>query len=670
VYLSVAYYPEHWPRTEWGKDIGLMADAGINLVRVGEFAWSLIEKESGRFDFSWLDEIIGLLDKYGMKIILCTPTASPPPWLVEEYPDILLVHANRSRRLLGSRRHYCYNNQNFHEHTVNVVREMGKRFYNCPTVFAWHIDNEFANEGTGKCYCQVCREKFHNWLKARYGDLDELNRKWGTVFWSQVYTKWTQIELPVNAFDGTVELQPAFRNNPSHLLAFQRFASDSYIGYLRLQIDALHGERVSAPVTTNFGEFSANEIDYYDMAKNLDIVSNDCYPDPTISDYTRQAFVYDHSRGIKGERFWLMETTTGSMGICWARHNGPKPLPGSLRVLTYQAFARGAELINYFLWRTCRFGVEQHEMGILDHDGIPRRRYEEIKKIGLEWNKLRKELSIVPQKNEVAVLFSYEHLWSSRISPISPKFTYLGHLSQYHRILQEMHVGVDVIPYDRDISAYKVILAPFCCMVNDEIAAHLTEYVKGGGTLIVTIETGMKDFEGVITDETLPGKLKALMGVEVEHFEGLPNNENLTVCLNAGNKKIRSAPLIWRDLLNSIAAEPVAVYENGYSKGQPAITRNIYGKGYAYYFGTVCDDKFTREFIKCVVKEKGIKPLITEEREGLETVRRGKYLFILNHSQRNKTISLGRTYEDKLTHKKLKGKVKLETKGVMILEPT
>lgn len=667
--LSVAYYPEHWDRNEWEKDIHLMADAGISMVRVGEFAWSLLEKESGKFCFSWLDEVIGLLDKYGIKMILCTPTASPPPWLVEEHPDILLMHANRTKRIVGSRRHYCYNNKNFHEHTVDVVRAMAKRYHDCPTVFAWHIDNEFAQEGTGKCYCDICKEKFQNWLKVHYKTLDELNEKWGNIFWSQVYTKWTQIELPISTFDGIAELQPDFRNNPSHLLSFQRFTSDSYTSYLQLQIDTLHEGKVSSPITTNFAEFSANEIDYYSMAKNLDVVSNDCYPDPTIPDYSRQAFVYDHSRGIKDDKFWLMETTTGSMGICWGRQNGPKPHPGSLYVLAYQALARGAELINYFRWRTCRFGAEQHEMGILDHDGVPRRRYEEIKKIGREWDKLRKELNIVPQKNEVAICFSYDHLWSSKISPINPQFTYLTHLSQYHRILQQMHIGVDVIPYNRDFSGYRVIFAPFCCMVDDELVTRFTEYVNGGGTLVVTLETGMKNFEGVITDEILPGKLRALMGAEVEHFEGLPNNEELTVSLNnVGAREIRSPALIWRDLLNTVEAKPVAIYENGYSKGKPAITRNAYGKGYAYYFGTICDDEFTREFIKQIINEKGVESFISTEEEGLETVKRGEYLFILNHSQRDKMICLTRTYEDVLTHKKLEKEVELKSKEVMVLK--
>jgi len=212
--LSVQYYPEWVPEKRWEEDLRLMSEAGIRLVRVGEFAWCRMEKESGKFDLDWLDNFLKILARYKMQAVLCTPTNSPPPWLVKEHPDILPVHANRSRRLLGSRRHYCPNNPAYQEHSREIARALGRRFHGLPAVFAWQLDNEFAGEATGCCYCDTCKKKFQGWLKEKYRSLAELNRRWGTIFWSQEYTEWDQIELPLNPIDPNFSLEtvPWFRN--------------------------------------------------------------------------------------------------------------------------------------------------------------------------------------------------------------------------------------------------------------------------------------------------------------------------------------------------------------------------------------------------------------------------------------------------------------------------
>ncbi len=365
------YYPEHWPEERWPEDARLMAEAGFNVVRMAEFAWSRLEPHDSVFDFTWLDRAIEILADQGIQTVLGTPTASPPPWVMDTDPAMYRILPDGKPLYYGNRRGYCPNHPIYWQHTRRIVEKMAAHYAGNPYVIAWQIDNEFGDP----CYCQVCRRGFQVWLKQRYGTLDELNEKWGTVFWSHVYTDWKQLPIPYEHIS----------QNPGLALDFKRFASASYVRYQQMQIEILR-KHSQQPITHNFMGFDYNKINYYDLAEPLEFVSWDNYlrvfwDMKAEIDPSQAALSHDTMRGLKKKNFWVMEQQAGPTG--W-EIIGDTPKPGELRLWVYQAIAHGADGMVYFRWRTCRFGSEQYWHGVLDHPGIPGRRYREIAQVGEE----------------------------------------------------------------------------------------------------------------------------------------------------------------------------------------------------------------------------------------------------------------------------------------------
>src|SRR5215212_6049719 len=348
--FGVDYYPEHWPEARWSVDAQLMAEAGFNTVRLAEFAWSRLEPQPGVFDFAWL-----------VRAILGTPTASPPPWLMQAQPDLFRVDEQGRRLTFGNRREYCPSHPLYHDCTRAIVTVMAEHYAPHPHVVGWQIDNEFGD----RCYCPVCRDAFQHWLRRRYETLDALNGAWGTIFWSHVYTDWSQIPVPV-ATGGSP--------NPGLALDFARFASDTYVAYQQLQIDLLRSRTSGQFITHNLMGFGYDKINYYDLARELDLVTWDNYPRTQWSlaadvDPSGPALAAATMYGLKQQPFWVMEQQAGPGG--WELVS-VMPRPGELRLWAYQQIAHGADGIIFFRWRTARHGAEQYWHGLLEHDGRAR----------------------------------------------------------------------------------------------------------------------------------------------------------------------------------------------------------------------------------------------------------------------------------------------------------
>ena len=406
MYFGADYYPEHWPKERWAEDAKLMKEASINVVRVAEFAWAKLEPMEDNYDFSWLDEAIETLVNEGIEAVMGTPTATPPKWLMDKYPEIYMKDKFGQIRGFGSRRHHCYNSPVYHEYSSRIVAKMAEHYRQNPNVVAWQIDNEFGCQDTGQCYCEDCLAAFKEWLKNKYGTIEAVNVAWGTVFWSQNYQGWDEMILP--GYTVCDESDNNFHgHNPGMLLDFYRFSSDSVVNYQKLQIDEIR-KVADQPITHNMmGHFP--EIDYFDLGEDLDFVCWDNYPKNQwgISDYRNIAMAHDLMRGVKDKNFWVMEQQSGPCG--WSVL-GDTPEPGQLRLWTYQAIAHGAEAIVYFRWRTCTFGAEEYWYGILDHDGIPRRRYQEIKQTGKELQALSDWIIDSKVVSHVALIKSYDNL--------------------------------------------------------------------------------------------------------------------------------------------------------------------------------------------------------------------------------------------------------------------
>lgn len=627
-YYGVDYYPEHWPEERWEIDAELMEAAGINVARLAEFAWVKMEPEEGSYDFSWLDKAIDILGKHGIKTVLGTPTASPPMWLVKRYPQILPVDRDGHVMGPGGRRHYCYNSPEYREFTRKIVIAMAEHYKDNPNVIGWQIDNELGCHESNRCYCDNCLNKFREWLRKKYETLENLNNSWGTIFWSQTYTSWDEIIIPRRTVGA---------HNPSLLLDFSRFISDSTIEYQNIQVDILRRICPDKFVTHNLmGLFGG--LDYYKLAETLDFVSWDNYPkfhDRSIP--IQIALSHDVMRGIKnGKTFWVMEEQSGAAG--WESF-GPHPLPREIRLWAYQAIAHGADAIVYFRWRTCRFGTEQYWHGILDHDGVPRRRYEEVKKMGQEVKNLN-EIVGSSYKAETAIVYSYDIRWAFDIQPNNPSFSYMGEILKYYTGLFNQHVPVDIVNPLSDLSKYKLVIAPSLYLMNPQIRENLERYVRSGGTLVVTLRSGVKDWNNVVTEKTLPGELSDLLGIEIEEYYSMAPNEEFHI-KGIGPESYTCKTLC--EYIRPKSAEIIALYESGPFAGRPVVTINRFGNGEAIYIGAVVDIQYVESLLFWLITRSKVNMMALGPKDVEVTVREGEdgtFVFLLNYSDKPETVRL------------------------------
>lgn len=625
--FGVDYYPEHWDKSEWEENARLMREANFNVVRLAEFGWRLMEPEEGVFDFSWLDDAIAVLAQYGIKVILGTPTASPPKWLVNKY-DVYQRDKYLRPRPFGSRRSYCGNNPVYIEKTKIIVEKMAEHYADNPNVIAWQVDNEFGCHNTTRCYCEHCRKAFGEYLSRKFTDIDALNKAYGTVFWSMQFDSFDDIILPAySACDSEYGNNP--NHNPALELDYSRFASDTWVKYQQIHIDILR-RYTDKPITHNLmGHFS--DIDYYKLSENLDIASWDNYPDNQwgSSEHEYVSMAHEIMRGVKDKNFWVMEEQSGPAG--WNIFGGT-PRPGELRLWTYQAIAHGAEGIIYFRFKSAPFGMEEYWLGILDCDGIPRRRYYELQKTGEELLKNEQLFIGAEQVTDALLVKSYEDNWSHRIKSHVRDFDYNELLYRYYKANNDLGVNPVCGSVDRISNQYKIVYMPACILISDELQQKLEDYVKNGGTLVLTCRSGVKDMNNNMVRDTVPGRLKALAGLTAQEFDSTKKDVPLS---NGGISSY------WRDIIVPDTAETIASYDAEFYKETPAITRNSFGKGTVYYIGCDLDDLTLEKLAKEIADHAGAT--YTEHPAGTEVVKRRaadgtEYYMLLNFTEQEQKI--------------------------------
>jgi beta-galactosidase len=665
--FGVDYYPEHWSVERWPVDARLMQQAGVNTVRLVEFAWSRLEPREGSFDFAWLDEAIDILMAHGIRVILGTPTAAPPAWLIETHPEILPVNEDGQRAGFGMRRHYCPTQPAFHTATRRIVDAMAVHYHQHQAVFAWQIDNELGNIANGvRCQCLSCRAAFQQWLQQRYGSLQHLNERWGTVFWSQEYTAWEQIPVPMrNVGSGS----PGSAHNPALYLDFARFTSDMWVQYLQLQVRILRDLCPQHLITHNLmGLFPY--VDYVVLAQDLDVVSWDNYPRlPTPWspfngrwNASRVAMAHDLMRSLKGRTFWVMEQQAGPSG--WGRLS-PTPLPGEIRLWTLQSVARGAEAIVYFRWRTCRVGTEQYWHGILPHDGTPGPRYEEVRQAGEELRHLG-TLVGAPFPARVAILRSYDVLWAFEAQPTAEALSYDDQIGRYYRGLWRRNAAVDLVTEDRPWEPYRVLIAPCLFVLRDGLSARFHSWVEAGGTLILTFRSGVKDGHNNVVDLPLPGALRDLAGVRIVDYTALlpagtgepcGGSESLELIIDGTSHRVSAD--VWMDELEVNGTEVIGRYRAGPFAGSPAVTMKRVGAGRVFYVGTSLDDAGQDLLMSMVLTEAGIAEVPSpDDVEMVHRVHEGiDYWFILNHGTAPQEVLLPTEGVELLTGRMVSGKV-------------
>ncbi|MGN6605729.1 MAG: beta-galactosidase [Jatrophihabitans sp.] len=649
------YNPEQWPEEIWAEDIALMREAGVNLVTVGVFSWGLLQPAPGRFEFGWLDRVLDRLHEGGIAVDLATATASPPPWFTTRHPEAALVDVTGARRSHGARQAYCPSSAAFREATVDMAGAMVERYADHPAVVLWHVSNEYANHNW-HCYCDASAEAFRHWLEARYGTIDALNAAWGTAFWSQHYGDWREV-LPPRAVS-----YHSFAN-PTQQLDWWRFSSGEHVRLYRAEHEVI-AARATQPVTTNFMSFW-KPLDYWDFADAVDLVSNDDYlivddRDPA----ERTAMAADLMRSLaSGEPWLLMEHSTSAVN--WQPRNRAKA-PGELRRTSLQHLARGADGALFFQWRASRAGAEKFHSALVPHAGTDSRVWHEVVDFGADLRKLGAVTGSRVDRPRVAIVHGWESWWAGELdSHPSQDFSPFAQLRRWYGALWGRSVGVDFARPGASLDGYDLVVVPGQYLVDDAAARVITEFVAGGGTVVITWFSGIVDEHDHVRLGGYPGAFAELLGVRIEEFAPLLAGQS--VGLSDG-----STATLWSEHGRTTTATAVLTYADGPTAGSPALTVHGHGSGHAWYVGTELSDERFGRLVDDLLTAAGVEPVVAGLPRGVEAVRRvggdGAWLFLVNHT--GDEVSVAADGTEVFTGRQVDGALALPAGGAAVVHST
>ncbi|MFJ6453971.1 beta-galactosidase [Paenarthrobacter sp. NPDC091669] len=636
MYYGGDYNPEQWPEEVWKEDVRLMGEAGVTIVSLGIFAWSRIQEDEGVFDWAWLDRVINLLHENEIQVNMGTATASPPPWATTKYPEMLPQDADGATYGPGSRQHYAPTSPVYQRLAADLVRELAARYAHHPAVVMWHVNNEYACH-LNYDYSDNARDAFRIWLERKYGTIRTLNEAWGTAFWSQIYTSFDQVLPPRKA---------PYSLNPGGVLDFKRFTSDAVLDLYVMERDIIRAAGATQPISTNFmGAFHA--LDYWRWAEEIDIITNDNYPDPNDpQSFRSSAFTLDLMRSLKPGVPWLiMEQSTGALN--WRPSNAPKA-PGQMEALSAQAIGHGADGILFFQWRQSRRGSEKFHSAMLPQAGTQTRTWREVTRLG---ETLRNFPQLAPESHaKVAVVFDWENWWALMDSDHPVELDYCRLVQRWYAALQAQHVSIDIVKPTGDLSAYSLVVAPQLYLLSDAGAENLSSFVRGGGHLLVSAFTDVVDQDDALREGGYQIGLREVLGVTVEDFGALiapsigggqwsvgdsipggsatgPGQSHASVTGPFGS--IRGE--YFCEEVRVLGADIRGTFTDGRLKGAAALTQQAHGTGRAIYLATIPDDAGMRRVTAWSLAEAGVQPELSGLSPWVEVVRRGDVLTVINH---------------------------------------
>jgi beta-galactosidase len=679
MYFGADYYPEHWvfpyggsaenPEAQWVQDAQLMRTAGVNVVRIGEFAWGLCEKEDGIFDFEWLKRVMDVMGDHGIQVVLCTPTAAPPIWLARSHPEILPLDERGLAKHEGTRRAVCLNSDVYWTYSKRIVEKLAQALGAHPQLIAWQVDNSLGGNFTEASFNEDTRRDWHGWLEAKYETVERLNEQLGLRHWGQLVSAWDQVPMPMAA--PTV-------HNPALVLDWNRFCSDTIVQFVSMQGDILRKITPDRPITTNLRALR-HRFDHFDLAAVLDFVSIES----TAAIKAKPAEIaceIDMLRSLKkegiktpdgDEGFWVMEQKAGNVN--WQDVNS-LVRPGVLRMFTYQLVSRGATAVLFFRWRQPRIGSEKFHGAVLPHNLEGSRRvFKEVSQIGEELKILAPALKGTRVAAEACIIYTHDNDWTLQQPNLPNKhFSLREHIQLIYNALHDRNVVVDFARPNEDLSRYKIVFVPSLHLYSAGDADRLKLYVQNGGTLVATFNTGLLDDHSMAPDSGIPHNLTDLFGMEVQEFDTLPPSEenHLTFKGLFPTSHLHPAKL-WCDLIEPKECQVLATYAKDFYAGKPAITMNTFGLGKAIYIGTQSHQHFYDDLVAWIRNMGGLHPLLKvpenievsmREREG------SRVYFLLNHQNSSIRVQFYKPMHDFLTGNNIVGNYDIPPHGVLVLD--
>lgn len=662
IFHGCDYNPEQWldyPEI-LEKDITMMKQAHCNIMSVGIFSWSMLEPEEGHYNFEWLDKILDKLNENGIKVFLATPSGARPTWMSKKYPEVLRVWENRVRALHGGRHNHCSSSLVYRQKVHDIDLKLAQRYANHPAVIGWHISNEFS----GSCHCELCQKNFRVWMKNKYKTLDNLNKSYWSVFWSHVYTDWSEIESPSSIGENAVHALN---------LDWARFNTELCMDFCKHEIDTVKSVRPDLPVTTNFMEYFY-DYDYFEFAKILDFVSWDSYPQWHVFKDQEQTPLYtamnhDLMRSLKGgQPFVLMESTPSLTN--W-RDTSKLKKPGMHKLSSLQALAHGADNIQYFQWRKSRGASEKFHGAVVDHVGhLNTRVGKEVCELGSILEKLG-EIAGSRVDAKVAVVFDTQNWWAidDAMGPRNIGKKYLEVVQDYYKVLWKHGINVDVIDETCPLDNYKLVIAPMTYMIRGDYAKRVTEFVRNGGTYVSSFWSGIVDDNDLTFLGGFPGPLSEVLGIWDEEIECLEEEE--TVKVKIGTEEFDATHLC--ALIHPHGDTKVlGTFNSDFFKDYAAVTVNSFGKGNAYYVASRIEYSYLDKLLSKILGDCSVESPIENlpfavtchTRYNADT----EYLFIGNYSDKAADVALKESYEDLLSGQQLTGVITLKSYDFRILK--
>jgi beta-galactosidase len=654
ILMGTDWYPEQWPEERWETDLQMMEGAHIQVARIAEFAWSRMEPSEGHYDFDWLDRAIRAAEKHHVAIVLGTPTATPPAWLTQKYPETLRVDANGQVAVHGIRAHGSVTSIKYREFCKRIDSEMAKRYGHDANVVGWQIDNEYGYANMS--FNKEGREQFQDWLATKYKTLDSLNAHWTTSYWSQTYDNWREIPIPKEGDD----------HNPALRLEWKRFTTYAWTSYQQNQIDVIRA--VSDPrqfITGNLMGYGFEGFDHYIITKPLTFVAWDDYIGKGHLDPDTNGISHDMERGLKQENFWVIETQPGFVN--WSELNNALD-KGEVRAMAWHDIGHGADEVGYWQWRSALNGQEEIHGTLVGPDGKPEPLLAEVTQTAKEFAQAERAFRGTRVVSEVALLNDYDSRWAIDWQKHTSAYNQFAILKSYYHAIRKHAQSIDIVSPYAALDSYKLVVAPDLFLIPKELAEHLAAYVKNGGHLVIGPRSGQKDEYNGLLPIRQPGYLADILGAQVEQYYALENN------IPASGKLGTGEATVWAEQLTTSAPDAEVLLRYGKSNGwlddQPAIVTRHYGRGQITYVGTALSESLMASFAGWLAQASGIHPVFGPIPDGIEVTRRvGKTsdVFVLINSKKEKqSVSLPRAMESVLEQKEV-STIELPQYGVAVL---